>query len=420
MGVGASGGCGAMELISMGCIFLPDVDALHRPRLQDSIGYGRERIRTVSFLQTDLGTPVTCGYVGAISRGYGDFILPELAVGAWSSKQEVVPPLARGTRAVRTPQKGRQVTSRPSSSWVLRDEPDDTEPGLRPPTEDAPEHRADPIDPKSPPRALGRKRSRRDRSQSSGEPLECFLQREYVDRAIDRALAGVSSRAQRSPTSDSWFDGLEDPSTELKDVHMSYFLSAIARRVRRDPGCPTAVANTGLYEALIGAWKILHPLDPDCRGAYVDNDYRRWIPAEGLIHRIQVSDGQYQVAWKGRDYAIVVCDIAGQHWVVVRIRFSDWVVELYDSLLFQMDDLSDREGRQMPPRCAFAMTLDKSIPNQYMQMDSTSCGVYACMYMEWLLGAGPASGIPEEAVHAYRKVIGARIYSLTYIKRPGV
>ncbi|KAH6793994.1 hypothetical protein C2S52_004471 [Perilla frutescens var. hirtella] len=271
---------------------------------------------------------------------------------------------------------------------------------------------------------------------------------EYVDRAIDRALAGLGSRARRSPTSDvrarhspepsdrsaahrapipplrrapqptvvqegtstsaprhggfsttyqlmndiddsslqisysrfrlegpgavvqlyfngdrlrqSWFDGLENPSNELKDVHMSYFLSAIARRVKRDIGCPTAVANTGLY----------------CRGTYGDDDYRRWRCAEGLVHRIQGNDGRYQVAWKGRDYAIVVCDVSGEHWVVVRIRFSDWVVELYDSLLFQMDDPSDRveyerrdrelmpllrllprllicvgfwEGRQMPP-----------------------------------------------------------------------
>ncbi|KAH6825045.1 hypothetical protein C2S53_006962 [Perilla frutescens var. hirtella] len=207
------------------------------------------------------------------------------------------------------------------------------------------------------------------------------------------------------------------------------------------------MANIGLYEALVGAWKTLHPLDPQCRQAYGDDDYRWWIPAEGLIHRIQGSDGRYQVPWKGRDYAIVVCDIADEHWVVVCICFSNWVVELYDSLLYQMDDPSDRvhyerqdrelmpllcllprllicagfwEGHQMPPRCAFAMTLDKSIPNQYMQTDGTSCGVYTCMYVECLLGAGPLSGIPEEAVHVYRKVIGARIYSLTYIKRPSL
>ncbi|KAH6832537.1 hypothetical protein C2S53_008836 [Perilla frutescens var. hirtella] len=297
-----------------------------------------------------------------------------------------------------------EATSQPSSR-ELRDEPDpDYIPGLRPPTEEAPEHTVDPIHRESPPRAWGRKRSRRDRSQSSGEPSESFLQmvvddvmpcvgelidmtialcvQEYVDRAIDRALAGLSSRARRSPTSDvrdrhspepsdrsaahraptpplgrapqptvvqegtstsaprhggfsttyqfmngiddsslqiaysrfrlqgpdtviqiyfnsdrlrqSWFDELEDPSTELKDVHMSYFLSAIARRVRRDNGCPTTVANTGLYEALVGAWKTLHPLDPQCRGAYEEDDYQWWIPAQGLIHQIQGSDGRYQ------------------------------------------------------------------------------------------------------------------------------
>ncbi|KAH6761911.1 hypothetical protein C2S52_019344 [Perilla frutescens var. hirtella] len=180
-------------------------------------------------------------------------------------------------------------------------------------------------------------------------------------------------------------------------------------------------------EALVGAWKILHPIDPLCRATYGDDDYRRWKPAEGL--------------------AIVVCDVSGEHWVVVRIRFSDWVVELYDSLLFQMDDPSDRveyemrdrelmpllrllprllicagfwEGRPMPPRCAFTIILDKFIPDQYVQTDATSCGVYACIYVERLLGAGPPPDISEQTVHEYRKVIGARIYSLTYIQRPGV
>ncbi|KAH6812040.1 hypothetical protein C2S51_025802 [Perilla frutescens var. frutescens] len=438
-----------------------------------------------------------------------------------TSAKEVVPPSARGTRAARTPQTGRQATSRPSM------------------------HTADSIDPESPSRAWGMKRSRRDRTPSSGEPSESFIQRivdrvmprvqEYVDRAIDRALGGRTSRARRSSTSDvrarhspepshrsaahrppnppgvrapqptvvqegpststphhggfsttyqlmngiddsslqvsysrfrlqgpeavvqlyfnsdrlrqPWFDELEDPRNELKDMYMSYFLSVIARRVKRDPGYPTAVANTGLYEALVGAWKILHPIDPLCRATYGDDDYRRWRPAEGLVHRIQGSDGRYQVAWKGCDYAIVVCDVSGEHWVVVRIRFSDWVVELYDSLLFQMDDLSNHveyerrdkelmpllrllprllicagfwEGRPMPPRCAFVMTLDKSIPDQYVQTDATSCGVYACMYVERLLGAGPPPDISEQAVHEYRKVIGARIYSLTYIQRPGM
>ncbi|KAH6815760.1 hypothetical protein C2S51_020580 [Perilla frutescens var. frutescens] len=396
---------------------------------------------------------------------------------------------------------GRQETSQPSSSRALRDEPDHTETGAPSPTEDAPVHTADSIDPESPPRAWGMKRSRRDRTPSSGEPSKSFIQRVVdqvmprVQELIDTTIAprvqdpepSHHSATHRPPSSpgvrapqptvvqegpstlaphhggfsatyqlmngidDSslrpWFDELEDPRNELKDMHMSYFLSAIARRVKRDPGCPTAVANTGLYEALVGAWKILHPIDPLCRATYGDDDYRRWRPTEGLVHRIQGSDGQYQVAWKGRDYAIMVCDVSGEHWVVVRIRFSDWVVELYDSLLFQMDDPSDRveyerrdrelmpllcllphllicadfwEGRPMPPRCAFAMTLDKSIPDQYVQTDATSCGVYACMYVERLLGTGPPPDISEQAVHEYRKVIGARIYSLTYIHRPGV
>ncbi|KAH6807764.1 hypothetical protein C2S51_028872 [Perilla frutescens var. frutescens] len=357
-----------------------------------------------------------------------------------------------------------EATSQPSSSRALRDEPDHTETGAPLPTEDAPVHTADSIDPKSPPRAWGMKHSRRDRTPSSGEPSESFVQRvvnrvmprvqelidttiaprvqEYVDRAIDRALGGRTSHARRSSTFDvrarhspelshrsaahrppsppgvrapqptvvqegpststphhggfsttyqlmngiddsslqvsysrfrlqgpeavvqlyfnsdrlrqPWFDELEDPRNELKDMHMSYFLSAIARRVKRDPSCPTAVANTGLYVSSSTCLNVF------CKtlATYGDDDYRRWRPAEGLVHRIQGSDGRYQVAWKGRDYAIVVCDVSGEHWVVVRIRFSDWVVELYDSLLFQMDDPSDRieyerRDRELMPYSAY-------------------------------------------------------------------
>ncbi|KAH6812407.1 hypothetical protein C2S51_026169 [Perilla frutescens var. frutescens] len=50
-----------------------------------------------------------------------------------TSAEEVVPPSARGTRAVQTPQKGRQATSQPSSSRALKDEPDPNKPGLHPP-----------------------------------------------------------------------------------------------------------------------------------------------------------------------------------------------------------------------------------------------------------------------------------------------
>ncbi|KAH6774873.1 hypothetical protein C2S52_000148 [Perilla frutescens var. hirtella] len=564
MGVGASGGCGAMELISMGCIFLPGVDALHWPCPQDSIGYGRERIRTVWACE----------------------VIPELASEAGvHSGQLTVPRCLRWTFRLPATDPA-TLLQRASRVVMLVPSPEETETSyylslqLEPGTQSvrfvparsgnkkkmlanvasccstSAEEVVPPISPRhqscsdtTEGSSGDQKRSRSDRSQSSGEPSESFLQRdvdvvmprvrelidttiaprvqEYVDRTIDRALGGLTSRARRSPTSDvrarhspepsdrsaahraptppgvrapqptvvqegtrtsapchggfsttyqllngiddsslqisysrfrlqgpdivvqlyfngdrlwqSWFDGLEDPRNELKDVHMSYFLSAIARRVKRDPGCPTAVANTSLYEAIVGAWKILHPIDPQCRATYGDNNYRRWRPAEGLVYRIQGSDGRYQ--------AIVVCDVSGEHWVVVRIRFFDWVVELYDSLLFQMDDPSDRveyerrdrelmpllrllprllicagfwEGRSMPSRCAFAMTLDKSIPDQYVQRDTTSCGVYACMYVERLLGAGPPPDISEETVHEYQKVIGARIYSLTYIQRPGV
>ncbi|KAH6779716.1 hypothetical protein C2S52_010953 [Perilla frutescens var. hirtella] len=156
-----------------------------------------------------------CGYVGTISRGDGDFILPEHVVGGWCSEREIC-----------SLSKGEQKEDACKCSILLfqfsrggyppispRDEPDlDYIPGLRPPTEEVTEHTADLIHRESPSRAWGRKRSRRDRSYNIGEPSESFLQRvvddviprvqEYVGRVVAQALAGLSSRAWRSPTPD--------------------------------------------------------------------------------------------------------------------------------------------------------------------------------------------------------------------------
>ncbi|KAH6812366.1 hypothetical protein C2S51_026128 [Perilla frutescens var. frutescens] len=424
------------------------------------------------------------------------------------SAEEVVPPSARGTRAARTPQMGCQVTSRPSSSRALRDEPDHTESGAPPPTNDAPVHTADSIDLESPPRAWGMKRLRRDRTPSSGEPSESFIQRvvdrvmsrvqelidttiaprvqEYVDRTIDRALGGLTSRARRSPTSDV----RARYSPELS--HHS-----AAHRAPTPPGMrapqPTVVqegtsTSAPLYGGFSMTYQLMNGIDdnsfqisysrfrlqgPDTVvQLYFNGDHLRRPSSEhgrsfilltpsAERHTGTMTTGGEDlqrawyiesravmggIRWHGRG-AIVVCDVSDEHWVVVHIHFFDWVVELYDSLLFQMNDPSDHveykrrdrelmpllrllprllicagfwEGRPMPPRCAFAMTLDKSIPDQYVQTNATSCGVYACMYVERLLGAGPPPDISEQTVHEYRKVIGARIYSLTYIQRPGV
>ncbi|KAH6766733.1 hypothetical protein C2S52_017716 [Perilla frutescens var. hirtella] len=273
-------------------------------------GYRREKLRAISFLRADLGT----------SASYYS-----------SSAVDDVGPSSRGTRVARTPQK--KVVDAVMS------------------------HVRELIDMTIAPRV-----------------------QEYVDRAIDRELAGLSSRARRSPTPEirdrhrmepsdrsaalraptlpsqsalqpiveqeviqlyfngdrlwqSWFDKLEDPSTELKDFHMSYFLSGIARRVRRDNGCPTMVANTGLYESLVGVWKILHPLDPQCRGAYGDS----------LLYQMDNPSGR--VHYERRDRELMP------------------LLRLLPRLLICAGFW---EGHQIPSRCAFVITLDKSISDQYM------------------------------------------------------
>ncbi|KAH6778306.1 hypothetical protein C2S51_009618 [Perilla frutescens var. frutescens] len=256
MGVGASGGCGAMELISIGCIFLPDVDALHRPRPQDSTGYGRERIWTVWAYE----------------------VIPELANEAGVHSGQLTVP-----RCLR---------------WTFR------------------------------------------------------------LRATDPAT--LLQRASRVV--------MLVPSPE--ETGTSYYLS-----LQLEPGAQ----SVRFVPARSGNKKKMLANVASCCSTL----------AEEVVPPSARGTRAARTPQKGRQ-VIVVCDVSGEHWVVVHIRFSDWVVELYDSLLFQMDDPSDRveyerrdrelmpllrllprllicagfwEGHPMPLRCAFAMTLDKSIPD---------------------------------------------------------
>ncbi|KAH6786472.1 hypothetical protein C2S52_006024 [Perilla frutescens var. hirtella] len=354
MGAGTGGGCGEVEFISLGGVLLPGADAFHQHPPLQATGYRRERprLRVVSFVPSpeELATPYFRSMqlqAGAqsvrfvLSRSTNKKKMLANATSCCStSAEEVVPPSARGTRAVRTLQKGHHATSQ-LSSQALRDKQNPEEiPGLRPPTEDAPEQEL--IDTTIVPRV-----------------------QEYVDRAIDRALAGLSSHARRSST------------PEVRDHHSPEPSdSGAANRAPTPPlgrapqptivqdGTSTSTPRHGGFSA---TYQLMHGIDdsnlhilysrfrlqgldaviqlyfnsnhlqqswfdeledprgpcrsmedpsssyPQCRGAYGDDDYRWWIPAQGLIHRIHGSDGRYQVPWKERDYAIVVCDVADEH-----------------------------------------------------------------------------------------------------------
>ncbi|KAH6760417.1 hypothetical protein C2S51_017366, partial [Perilla frutescens var. frutescens] len=253
MGVDTGGGCGEVEFISLGGVLLLGTDAFHQHPPMQATGYRRERPRIWA-----------CDVIPDLAREIGvhtgQLTLPRAlrwtprdptadlrtllqgslrVVSFVPSREEMATPYFRNMQLQAGAQSVRSIPSRStnkkkmlanatsccstSAEEALRDEPDpDYIPGLRSPTEDALEHTADPIHRESPPRAWGKKRSRRDRSQSSGEPSESFLQRvvdammprvrelidttiapcvqEYVDRAIDQALAGLSSRSRRSPT----------------------------------------------------------------------------------------------------------------------------------------------------------------------------------------------------------------------------
>ncbi|KAH6790703.1 hypothetical protein C2S51_005709 [Perilla frutescens var. frutescens] len=309
---------------------------------------------------------------------------------------------------------------------------------------------------------------------------------EYVDRTIAQALAGLNSRPRRSPTPkmghhngsvahptcpecsrghstfpdgsitdstaeslqtlycfrtlgprtnvlmlvnsmpvfQSWFDELEDPKAKIREMMLSYFLTATVDESRE-------TASVGQCWLLLG---YMRPSSKSRRSFIFLT-----LIAYGHMRMMTTDGGHLHPDLYIGSRAIVVCNILKQHWVVVRVHLIDWVVESYDSFLFHMDDLSnpalylrrDKElmpllrllprllqcagfwaDRHMSPRCAFAMTLDKSIADQYMQTDSANCGVYTCIYVDRLLGGGPDLSLSEHEVHAYRNVIESRIYSL--------
>ncbi|KAH6815325.1 hypothetical protein C2S51_020145 [Perilla frutescens var. frutescens] len=206
---------------------------------------------------------------------------------------------------------------------------------------------------------------------------------------------------------------------------VDHFLLEVKRRLHRAHRSDVVICSPYLFLALQAAWKGLHPKDPECRDEYGPDRYLEWEPLEALRDVVKGQGGIYEIPWARAQYAIMICNVGGSHWVTVRICFETWKVELYDSLLFQMDDPENKElslkrdrqlipllrllprllsvsgfwgGRSRPVIACYAMTLDKSIQEQFLQFDSTSCGVYAMMYVDRLLFGSPSLDISQNDI----------------------
>ncbi|KAH6831760.1 hypothetical protein C2S53_008379 [Perilla frutescens var. hirtella] len=229
---------------------------------------------------------------------------------------------------------------------------------------------------------------------------------------------------------------------ELLDYEMvAHFLLEVKRRLFRRHMSNVVICSPYFFVQLQSAWQQLHPRDLRCEEEYGEDRYLHWDPPDVLLDIIRGKGGVQEVPWTRAAYAIMICNVGNAHWVTVRICFATWRVELYDSLLFQMhlpenrelDQRRDREllpllrllprvmwsagfwrGRNRPDTHLLAMTLDKTIQEQFAQFDSISCGVYAMMYVDRLLFGTPGLDVGPYDIQRYRLSVAKRIFSLSY------
>ncbi|KAH6775968.1 hypothetical protein C2S52_013529 [Perilla frutescens var. hirtella] len=260
-------------------------------------------------------------------------------------------------------------------------------------------------------------------------------------RSAGRSSVGQSSAA-RSSTGDLFGSCLAIcPSREI----IVDFILEVGRQLRRQQRTDVVVCSTHLFTSLQRAWASLHPDDIEYRYPYGDDRYLWWNPPDGMMDIIKGLGGVCEGPWAKADYVITICNVGGHHWVTVHICLRTWTIELYDSLLFNMDDPNDievaekRDRELVPLLCLltrllwssgywggwsrpnshfYALKLDKSIPDQFMQFDGVSYGVYAMMYVDRLLFGVPHTIVSEDDIRKYRYSVAVRIYSLSYTRRP--
>lgn len=103
----------------------------------------------------------------------------------------------------------------------------------------------------------------------------------------------------------------------------------------------TIMVDTDFLTALESQWRQNVDL-PYVFKNIRETDYNWWKCPKGMIDFVK---GANTHAWYTAKYVITVCLVPPFHWVTVRICLTDWKIELYDSMWWQLDVVSRFERR---------------------------------------------------------------------------
>ncbi|KAH6831600.1 hypothetical protein C2S53_010575 [Perilla frutescens var. hirtella] len=118
--------------------------------------------------------------------------------------------------------------------------------------------------------------------------------------------------------------------------------------------------------------------------------YLWWDPPSGMMDIIKGLGGIYEGPWTRADHVITICNVGGHHWVIMDDPNDIEVAEKRGRELVPLLHLLPRllwsfgywSGRSRPDSHCYVLKLDKSVPDQFVQFDGVSCGVYAMMYVD--------------------------------------
>ncbi|GER47027.1 sentrin/SUMO-specific protease [Striga asiatica] len=226
-----------------------------------------------------------------------------------------------------------------------------------------------------------------------------------------------------------YFKTIEDVRKMLSNEHIDPFLDVLSRRlysgVKLKSGVSASrinIQDCALFRLLSNEWKVLHPDDPQCTQSYPnDANYERWDVPPVLVNYVRGTAIRWGSPWHTNP----------DHWVVCRVRLLDWEIELYDSfshissskagndrelmltpLRRLLPTLLHRSGyfgaMNLPPKLDALPIKRMSSEVQFVQEDIHNCGVFACMYVERMLG----ENIPRELdISLYRQKMALAIFA---------
>ncbi|XP_057783693.1 uncharacterized protein LOC131001343 [Salvia miltiorrhiza] len=276
-------------------------------------------------------------------------------------------------------------------------------------------------------------------TRAPGTPAS--LKRLYKEFRSKPADAKVVVRSTGHDFDNATFADIEDISVEFTGKIIDCYLIYMRERVKKKCGIfpsvnekLTKIVGCEFYTILKSEFEKLHGPKPTGVGHGVKSLYGFWKPPKGLVADV----GE----WKHAKQLIIICNVGGCHWVVLRVRLHEWIAELYDSLAYKYDteagvSLSHRELELKPitrllPRLLrlshywkhhdskleeLYEILLKLMPasDQFCQTDSTSCGPFCTMILDRLVTSTEhhRGSIDEQYLSQYRLRVGRRIFSVT-------